>query len=1540
MDELKQPAAAQGIAIIGLSCRFPGAPDADTYWRLLRDGVESITFFNDRELLDSGISPELVNSPDYVRARAVIEGVESMDAAFFGFTPREAELMDPQHRALLECAWQALEDAGYGGELTGTAVGVFAGASANSYLLSSLMAQAAAGLPDDFQLLMGNSQDLLTTRVSYKLDLNGPSFTVQTACSTSLVAIHLACQSLLNGECDMALAGGVSITVPAHIGYVYQQGGILSPDGHCRTFDSEARGTVPGNGVGLVVLKRLEDALRDRDCIRCVVKGSAINNDGARKAGFTAPSIDGQAAVIAEALSIAGAEPESITMVECHGTATQLGDPIEMQALREAFGRGPGKQYCAVGSVKSNMGHLDAAAGVAGFIKAVLSLQNRTLPPSLHFTAPNPQIDFSNSPFYVNTSTREWGTERLPRRAGVSSFGIGGTNAHVVLEEAPRVESNDRRVSPQLLVLSARTPTALEAATTELAGHLRLHPELSLPDVAFTLQTGRRTFEDRRCIVASSTTEAAEALEKRSSARVFSGARTPGQRSVCFLFPGQGSQYVGMAAGIYETQPRFRAVFDRLSELLEKTIGINLRHLLYSRHGDASAADALMQTRITQPALFVIEYALARLWMDWGIQPEAMIGHSVGEYVAAALAGVFSPEDALRLVAFRGSMMQELPPGSMLAVALPEKELSARLSPELSIAAINAPALCVASGPMASITALQEKLLKEGVTCSRLHTSHAFHSAMMEPILDHFRIEVERTPKSAPRFRWFSNVTGDWITEADALSADYWTRHIRECVRFSDSLRKLLGQQGLIWLEVGPGQSLCGLVKQDPEWTTAQPVVHSIRHFKNNEEDDSTTLLTALGRLWTAGIPVAWNAVSDGADHKVPLPTYPFERRRFWIFDQLQPGASHTTAPRAQSTAPEIYAPIWKQSQLGEAVQMPEAQQPMQWLIFGDNEAGNTASHADFVSLFATALKQAGHTVVTVATGDSWARRDSGQYVVSPQRKEDFDALAKELRAQGSIPAKWLYLAPLKAGSSGSDPILSFTGLLNLVQSLAPAAGNNPVTTFVITPGILPIVGSEAADPVLATSIGLCRVAPSEYGNLSCRIVDVQTTDSPDVIVRNVLAECGIESAQRVIALRGRKRWIQGFEQIESPPKRPCIPLREEGVYLITAAESPTGVVLARFLHQRWKAKLVLLASPGTRAPGSEEDASAAPAFDALEAWRALQSAGAEIIFAPVDLVDAQQVESIIAQVRSRFGTIHGVLQIENNLAGGLIAFKSAAAFEQTVGRRINALRVLSAAVREIALDFFAMFSSSIAFTGGIGQADTCSLASFLDSFAEANRAQDRPFYSIAWDAFEWEQPQMPEAMAQVQAQLNSNLAAFGLSERHVTETLEKVLGLRMARSVVSRRDFPTIFRQTESAAASDVIGELEKLAGRPAGASHGRPEMEIPYAAPSSDVERKIAAVWEEIFGIQGIGVNDTFFALGGNSLLAIQLITRLRNSLDVEVSMSSLFEQPTVAGLAATIASSRLQQEEVEEVERIYKDLENLSEEELDELLRTDLS
>jgi phthiocerol/phenolphthiocerol synthesis type-I polyketide synthase E len=891
------------VAVIGMAGRFPGAESVSAYWGNLRRGEESIVTLPEDDLIAAGVGEKALADHGYIKRAALMDAIDEFDAEFFGFTPQAAGITDPQHRLFLQCAWHALEDAGCDPAQFDGSVGVFGTSSASGYLLHNLMSHHDAhriiGQGATFEMVnlsLYNDKDHLATRVAHQFNLRGPALSVQTACSSSLVAVHLACQSILSGECDMALAGGASIRIPHDVGYWYQPGSMVSPTGHCRPFDVRADGTIFGSGVGVVLLKAFQDAVDDGDRIHAVIRGSAINNDGSTKMTYAAPNAAGQAEVIAEAHAVADVDASTVSYIETHGTGTPLGDPIEIEGLRQAFELSdmPRTGPCFVGSVKSNIGHLETAAGMAGLIKAILCLKHRTIPATLHFTSPNPELHLDRGPFVVRGQDGPWEWDGA-RRAGVSSFGVGGTNAHVVLEEAPTVSAPAIQSGPQVLLLSARTPEALEQSRRALAAELSSPDELNLSDVAFTL-AGRRKESIRMAAVVNDRQHAAEALRTPEHDDVFVGESVPidkravSSERVVFLFPGQGAQHVGMGRGLYESEPVFAKHFDEFAAAIHEEMAIDLRAEVFD-----GAQRHLERTDRAQPALFAVEYALAKLIESYGIRPAALAGHSIGEYVAATIAGVFDLETAAKVVSMRARLMHAAPRGVMVAVALSPQAIAEHLTPDVDLAAVNDPGGCVVAGSDDDIRAFTNRLAEHDIVARRVRTSHAFHSRLMDSVIPEFTGFLSRLTLREPQIPLLSNVTGTWMATRDATDPAMWARQIRATVRFADELDTLLTDPGRVLIEVGPGGSLSGSATRHPKWTSGHRAVRLMRHQAQKRSDRDAFLL-ALGQLWSADIDVDWTPLSGGhPPRRVSLPGYPFARQRHWV-DYLRPAARATGA--------------------------------------------------------------------------------------------------------------------------------------------------------------------------------------------------------------------------------------------------------------------------------------------------------------------------------------------------------------------------------------------------------------------------------------------------------------------------------------------------------------------------------------------------------------------------------------------------------------------------------------------------------------------
>ncbi len=1540
------------IAIVGMAGRFPGAINIEEFWQNIRDGKESVTFFSDEELKVSGIAPAELSDPQYVKARPILKDIEMFDASFFNFSAKEAELTDPQHRLFLECAYEALESAGYA--YTQGYVGVYAGSSMSSYMLNHYSNPDFIALQEIASL--GNDLASLATRISYKLNLKGPSINIQTYCSTSLVAVHLACQSLLNYECDMALAGGVSIQVPQKAGYHYKQDSSLSPDGHCRTFDAKAQGIVFGNGLGIVVLKRLEDALVDGDIIHAVIKGSAINNDGSFKASYTAPSVDGQADVILQAVSDAGVKPDTINYIEAHGTGTSIGDPIEIAALTQAYGTiTQKKRFCAIGSVKTNIGHLDAAAGVVGLIKTTLALKHKQIPPSLHFEQPNPKIDFNNSPFYVNTALSEWKSNGTPRRAGVSAFGFGGTNAHVILEEAPPQEISGQWRPWQLLMLSAKTSSALEIATANLVEHLKQHPDLNLVDVAYTLQAGRRVFDYQRTVVCQDIEDAIVAFQDPK--RVLTSMQQTTERSVAFMFTGLGTQYLNMAWELYQIEPIFKETVDHCSKLLKPLLGFDLADVLYPHQNQTNnshqqpnptktisssgldlrrmlgrqeqpadeATQKLNQTFVTQPAIFVIEYALAQLWISWGIQPVAMIGYSIGEYVAARLAGVFSLEDALTLVVKRAQMIQALPSGAMLAVPLPEDKVRLLLNANLSLSAINGSSVCVVAGTTDAVDELASQLTEQGLACRYLQTSHAFHSHIMEVIAQSFTELVKTINLQPPKIPYVSNVTGTWITAEQTTDPNYWTQHLCQPVLFADGLNLLWKQHKPIFLEVGPGQTLSSLAMQclESEQMADKVVLSSLRD-SYNQQSDLAFLLSTLGQLWLSGAKINWlEFYAHERRQRIPLPTYPFERQRYWIdpFPNT-PNVNSVQEKLEQKLdiADWFYVPSWKQtpSPISFAPEKLIVQKHC-WLVFIDScEVG---------SQLVERLERNKQDVIVVRIGEQFNQFSEREYTINPQNRDDYNALLKALNNFDKTPQIIAHLWNITSSQYIPSRLeyfdrvqeLGFYSLLFLAQAWGEQGMNDSVQITVVSNNMQQLLDEEELYPEKATILGSCKVISQEYSNICCRSVDITLPQSGtrkwQQLIDQLLAEVATETSEQVIAYRGNHRWVQDFEALPMKALTPYTErIRQGGVYLITGGLGKLGLIVAEYLAKTVQAKLVLIGRSGL--PAKDEwqqwlssDDESNSLRTKIKKVQSLEELGAEVLVIQADVSNYEQMQAMVNQVRDHFGEIHGVIHTAGTASASFVQQKTPEIAKRIFEPKVKGTLVLDSVLKDTKLDFLVLFSSMSSITGGLGQADYCAASTFLDAFAHDSFSRhERLTVSINWDG--WQENNLQDQLMssygpEILAEIKQFRETYAIASQEGVKALEYILSSTLPQVIVSTRNLRSVIEHEDNE-LSTIASFLENIEKNRIKSVHKRPLLKTVYVAPSNDIQYRIAQIYQELLGIEQVGINDSFFELGGNSLIGIQLISRLCQNFEVQLSITSLFESPSVAELALIIEES----------------------------------
>lgn len=1514
------------VAVIGMACRFPGADNWRMFWENLVNGIESIHFFSDEELIKLGVPQSDLDRPDFVKAGTKLKGKELFDAAFFDYRPDEAKVMNPMHRVFHECIWEALEDAGYDPGRTEGSVGLYAGGGSDlNWRVYSMLTDIGREM-DELTLHHLNNKDYLVSLLSYRLNLKGPAFTVNTACSTSLVAVNLACKSLLFGEVRMAVAGGVTIITEKQKGYYYREGMIPSSDGHCRAFDREATGCAGGEGAGVVVLKRLQDAIADGDHVYAIIKGSAVNADGNRKVGFTAPSVEGQVDCIRRALMMSGVEPETIGYVEAHGTGTRLGDPIELEALNIAFNRNK-HHTCAIGSVKTNIGHLDTAAGIAGLIKATLCIYHRKIPPSLHYKAPNPEIDFAGGPFYVNNALREWeGRDGLPLRAGVSSFGIGGTNAHAILEESPpqtialqvdpvrRSASAGRRY--QLLTLSARTEGALIRYGEALEDLLRTPTGLDPGDIAYTLQVGRRHFAYRKSVAYRDREELLEWLEAGAWKEqvVHSETRKSG---LVFMFPGQGAQYPGMGKDLYDDEPVFREIMDRGIAKLRELTGEDYSKILYPVEQYAgtgkdlgaqyAAASKLQDTRYTQPAVFLLEYALAKLLIFYGLTPAFLIGHSLGEYVAACISGVFSLEDGLKIVTTRATLMGGLMRGMMVSVQLPEQEACSWLREGISLAAVNSPGQTVLSGDATSMEGLIAIWEGLGIPYARLHTSHAFHSSMQDPILPAFRAELSKIAFHAPVYPFVSNVTGGLITEQEACSPDYWVRHLRNTVRCSAGLKTILSQpEEHIWLEVGPGHVLKDLLRQHAG-QSASVCVNLLRSPKENE-DDQRHLTGRLGQLWERGVGIDWkNYHKDTIRRRVSLPTYCFEPTPYVaVVDPLEHGLSidRQSAPspggrsgdrsgdkpggqlraqsgdrsRAQSGGQSlqdwVWYPVWKSS-LPLAAAVTEEKKVYLLFLKADPQ----------MESLRLGLLQQGHEVITVGIGrEGYEKNGKEQYYLDPVNKAHFERLFKDLQKEQLSVTDIVYgwgaaAEPSKiAWRPDNRPFhLAFFSLVHVIQAFLRTNKPQGTRIVLLTDGLYKVTGRETGSPIQSLGLGLLNVLQQEHA-VKCRHIDMDGLESTGA----ALEELGDSSRQeRDVAFRHGRRWLRTVQRNVLPIGAGKGRIREGGVYLITGGAGKLGFVLAGHLVRTYRAKLVIT---GRR---SEQEVS--ERLDLLRGW------GGEVVYYSVDVADRESLERMVRDAEARVGRIMGIIHAAGNVDRTDFEWCEELSYGKVLSMfapKVAGIENLHALFRDRALEFAWMTSSLASVAGGLGYASYAAANLFMDHFVSSGGREMEGWKCVGLSEM---------LFTDEEAERERHGKRKALRPEEIAALFEWSLSLRETPLLWETiQDLPErierAYEQKDEALPGGAPGVEAVIRSQ-------RPSLRNAYVAPETRTEETLVGMLQDFFGIGKIGVTDDFFDLGGDSLKAMMLMNKIKKEFLVNITVKDLLESQNVRKMAAEI-------------------------------------
>jgi amino acid adenylation domain-containing protein len=1479
------------IAIIGMAGRFPDAQNIEEYWSNLSLGLESIQEFSDEELSAAGVDPEVLENPTYVKKGHVFHGYDMFDATYFGFTPREAEITCPQLRMMLEVALETLEHGGYGDCSKERNIGVFAGASNSRYFLENILPntelRSAMGA---MVVKMGGDKDFIATRLAYKLNLTGPSLSLNTACSTSLVAIAQACLNLTANKCDMALAGAASISQFYPEGYLYEEGGIYSPDGHCRPFDEQGAGTRNGNGLGMVLLKRLDKAIMDGDTVHAVIKGIGINNDGNQKVGYVAPSMPGQSKAIRDAIQKSGIQPDTIDYVETHGTATHLGDPIEISALSAGFGNNP-NHTCALGSVKANIGHLDAAAGIAGLIKTVQAIKYKQLPPSINFNNLNSQINLGNSPFHINVEQKSWPHNGRPRRAAVSSFGIGGTNVHMILEENESLHEANSHRNKKLLLLSAKTENDIENLRQQMINQLLTNNTLSLHDVEYTLHVGREFHDFRQFIVCESHDEAIDLLSNDknvvSRKTVNAGSSLP----IIFMFPGQGTQYVNMAKGIYEQEPYFRDELDKCSELLKPEIGVDIRELLYPQSSET--ADDIDKTIYAQPAIFVVEYCLAKLLMSWGIKPVAMIGHSLGEYVAACLSGVFSLADALKIIAIRARLMQSAKPGCMLSVLLERTQLADLLKDtDCEIAAVNSPTDIVVSGPQENIEQLKNKLSALEIVNKQLNTSHAFHSHMMDDILDAFKSALENIQFGKMTIPFMSNLSGKPALERLVTTPAYWVNHLRNAVEFSSGIINLSSTSKSFFIEVGPGNALTSLVKRHQGIDTK--VVAQLTRHQQSEVDDGTHLLEAVGKLWQSGVDIDWkNFHQFNKCQRVPFSTYPFAQSRYWV--DAKKNLQSPTLGKKKGIKGLAYVSRWKKQALPAAMPVGSSSQHQNVLMF--------AQRNEVCDALANSLRDAGKNVICVYAGEAYSSISADNYSIDINSDGDFEELIKAVIVGEHSPWQLVYmwgLSPVEIHLSQAEFSVDLfeqsqkqgiQALLKLVKAiLAQRLGD--IQLNIISENIHRVSGCEDIFPANATITGLQKAMKLECPEVSCFQIDVDSAElnnrfSIKSVINDIASELLLVERVDDIALRNHRRWLHNFEYAyqEDYVSSTARKIREDGVYVITGGLGQVGLNIAEFIARVPNTKIALLSR------------SAFPAAEDWESWcsehgekdktsrkiRKLEKVFASaqrVELYQVDVSDCAQLEAVFLQIEEKLGSITGVVHAAG-LAHGImkpIQDVSERDFLDQYQTKVIALHALDKVLANREIDFCILTSTLASVLGGLGFSAYAAANAYMDAFAKQKNLHGyEQWTAINWDRWDFSAEEV---------------ANSGLSAMEGIKTFEYALTFS---------DIPQLlFSKRDISVPAESDDEQADGADEPV--NYSSRTLENEYVAARNDVERGLVEIWQDLLGVETIGIHDNLFDLGGHSLLAIQLISKMKKA-GYEILVRELIDAPTIAGVSETL-------------------------------------
>ncbi|AZV75710.1 SDR family NAD(P)-dependent oxidoreductase [Coxiella burnetii] len=1495
----------EAIAIIAMDCKYPGADDCESLWDNCISGKECISFFNKKS------TKEKNNTQRPVHARGILKDIEYFDAQFFNYSPKEAQLSDPQQRLFIESAWIALEKAGYASDDRSYGrVGVYASMNDSTYILDQSALQIAKdNLTERFALQRLMSSQFLATKVAYLLNCRGPSVTVQTACSSSLVAVVLACQQLASFTCDMAIAGGVSIVTPQDRPYIYQQGNIYSPDGHCRPFDAHAEGTVFSNGLGVVILKRLSDAIRDNDSIISVIKGYSINNDGSHKMSYAAPSQEGQLHCILAAQAMANVEANSIRYVETHGTGTPIGDPIEIDALAKAFRMKTTKeQFCALGSIKANIGHTHVAAGMASLIKTALALQHQQIPPSLHFSSPNPAIDFAHSPFYVNTRLLHWREAQYPRRAAVSAFGVGGTNAHIVLEEAPEIKSFPAKRATYTLLLSAKSEEALRVYHDNLINFLEKQQSASptlLADLAYTLQIGRNHYDYRSAVVCETLSEALVQLKvekEKSYSPILKRNVSP--KKIVFLFPGQGSQYIDTSRMLYEREPIYRRYLDECLQMASYHMGTNLHDILFpKKENQESAKSKLFQAQFTHPILFSIEYALAKCFQYFGIVPDIMLGHSLGEYVAACLAEVFSLEEAITIVCARGKAIANCGEGEMLAVPLPKKELLPFCTMDIGIAVEITPSLCVVSGSRAAMKEFQQAiepvLSKKSLSLKPLKNTSPFHTHLLKPAVKPFLEVLQSVKKHSPKIPYLSNLTGDWITD-DKLNDQYWVDHMLSTVLLSTCVEKLLVEaENTVFLEVGPGRTLLSTLQMHTK--NKLKMITVLANEKTIKKSDDKIFANAIKELWCQGHSIDWRKFySDEKRRRIPLPTYPFQKQRYWI-DQL---FNYREADSVEhKTELKFYLPAWINvpEPVGLLLTFSSNPEIRRWIIF--------ANQSVLCEKTCKSLLSMGENIIKIFPGEEIILHTYNTFTINPAEKSHYEEVLR--KSVSTDEAHYVILhfwgvdsSEIKSGHNLLNSTELYQGLYSgifIAQALNRIIPHASIFWGMVTTHLYSVLGNEKINPLKSTVLSLSRVLPLENSNIRMCQIDVDSLMNENTVAlyaNEVISQvvknlsCS-EVVANTIVLRHQKRWKPTYQEINVTEfsNGSDITIDPQGTYLITGGLGGMGLAIAKWLSDKNSGITILLLSRSVfPAQNSWDDWLANhtpedPISEKIKQLKKIVRKGCQVEILKGDIADYRQIKVLLSKVEKQTGPIRGIFHLAGISGEGLTALKNIETVQAVLQPKIQGTWVLARLFRKKVLDFFVSASSLTAIAGGVGQIDYCAANIFLDHFLEQN-----PFkycerlLTINWNA--WRSVGMAANVAGTKVHCRL-YAGNSVTPEQGIKVLNTFLRSPYRQVLVSRYQ------------PEEEIKRIKRMF---------QPEEKIDLSAANRmkpkesnqlNVFDVMGQTWKAVLGVSKINKTDIFYDCGGDSLTMIQLIVALEKHFGITIILQDLIRETSFGGM-----------------------------------------